>query len=49
VKSPVDLGKWRCKTGVIRKEKKKKNQPAIILRRRIFTQINYEKGELHPV
>jgi hypothetical protein len=32
-------------------EEKEKNgfQPATILRRRIFTRINYEKGGLHPV
>jgi hypothetical protein len=43
VKSPVDLGKWTCKIGVFKEENR--FQPATILRRRVFTRINYEKAD----
>jgi hypothetical protein len=37
VKSPVDLGKWRCKTGVFRKEKKQ-----------ISTGNHFEEEDFYP-
>jgi hypothetical protein len=36
-----------CETGAFKKMKK--NQPATILRRRIFIMMNYEIGKFHPV
>jgi hypothetical protein len=40
-----------CETGALKKNKKKKTDfnRATILRRRIFTRMNYEIGRFHPV
>jgi hypothetical protein len=47
VKSPVELGSGGCETGALKK--KTGFQLATILRRRTFTQMNYETCGFHPV